>query len=127
MKKNLEKKILERAFKFETKRTVVDLIGRLLLGALLILMIFILGGIILAQLNQQQTLEVLEIFSEDREVLISYISDVVETLYYEIPKVDIAIFAVFVLFLVFLIVTFIKNFKIIKNKIKSLVDFWSAK
>ncbi|MBI2641808.1 hypothetical protein HYW87_04435, partial [Candidatus Roizmanbacteria bacterium] len=89
--KNLEKKIVKKIYAFETKRTiteiVIELFGLLLLGFL----IFIFISVIVDQFIEEETLDTFQLLREDIEVVQKYFVDVLSTLYYETPRLQLVI------------------------------------
>ena len=125
--KRLEKKILKGVYSFETRQTLSQLILRLLAIMSFTLGGFMLAGVIVKVLIQQQTLDVFEIFFEDIDTIRENIWEVVGTFLQEAPKFEILIAILTVILAVVLVFKFILNFVKIKNKLSSLVKFWLAR
>lgn len=122
--KKLENKILKKVFVLETKRTTVEIIMRVVSILVLIgVVVFIIADIV-NTLVQQQTLDVLQLFQEDREIVQKYFSEIMSTLYIELPKFEIVLSIVLFLAIVLFVLLFIKNFVRIKNKILILKKYW---
>ncbi len=119
--KNLEKKILDKVYQFEAKRTTVEILLKITVFIFLSGLIFIFAKFFFNILKTQKTLDLLEIFKEDTEVLKRYFFDNLFLLFFELPKALLFILFIFLSLLVFLLLTVIKNFKKIKNRIKSLL------
>ncbi len=122
--KNLEDKIIKKVYEYETKHTLIDIILRagaivatFLLSIFLILLIY-------ERLYEQSTLDVLQLFQEDFEVIRQYFGDVVEVLYYETPKEDLLLFIAAAITFIILVLYFVKNFGKIHRKITSLLNYW---
>ncbi len=122
--RKLEKKILKKVYSFETKRTITEIILRI--GSILV--VIAAGTVVvvslLRQLIEQQTLDMLEIFQEDKEIIKQYLSDVLNTFYQELPKNETIWVIILFIFFILLILFFIKNFEKINNRIKALKIYW---
>lgn len=124
--KTLEKKILNKVYGFETKRTFADLFLRIVgIGTFSFLGITFMVSIF-NQLRTQQTLDLLELFSEDYEVIKKNIADVAFIFYGELPKHETLMVVVALILLIIFILTLIKNFAKIKNKISSIIIYWRS-
>ena len=119
--KSLEKKILKKVYFWEAKRTAFDLILKIILFFSSGLFLLILGEIFIEILKEQKTLDLLNFFSEDFEVVKKYFLDNVFIFWLEIPKFLLLLILFFLVLFSLIILTLIKNFSIIKNKIKSLI------
>ncbi len=124
MKNKLENTILDKIYKFESKKTAQFLSIRL--GLFLLFLIVSIGLVIsvINQLVEQQTLDLLQIFQEDVATIKLYIIDVVGTMFEEFPKLQTAAIIGALLICLVIILTFIKNFGKIRNKLKILLDYW---
>lgn len=120
----LEKKILDKVYRFETKRTFVKLILKLILLAIAIVLGGYFLGILFDELVRQKTLDVFEIFKEDIEIIWEYFNDTVFIVYNEIPKITLLLAVIFSFSGLVLILTITKNFVKIRNKIRSLIKYW---
>lgn len=123
--KKLEKKILKKVYAFETKRTVTELIIKI--GSICIVIIagvFVVSSLI-RQLVEQQSLDMFQIFQEDREIIRQYLGDVLNTFYQELPKNEAMWSIILTILFIFLVLIFIHNFEKISNRIKALKKFWS--
>jgi len=122
--KKLERKIINTVYTFETKKTVLELILRISSIIIVGFCGILLLVSILRQLIEQQTLDMLQLFKEDGEIIKEYIGDVINTLYEELPKHDVLILIILSVTLLLLVLFFIKNSGKIKNKIRSLRRYW---
>src|SRR5690348_16125172 len=110
-----EKEILKDVYKYEAKRTYKLILTLWIIFILAQFLIVIIGSSIYDTLKQQQTLDVLQIFGEDFEVIKANLGNVVSTLYTESPQLLVLLFGI-VLAIFFGIIFFvIKNFRKIKN------------
>lgn len=122
--KKLKNNILRKVYLFETRRTVTEIIFRI--GSIVLVVV---GGIVviqslIKQLVEQQTLDMLEIFHEDKEIISQYLGDIVNTFYQELPKNETMWSVILFILFVFLILIFIHNFEKISNRIKALKKYW---
>ena len=125
--RKLEKKILKKVYRFETKRTLKEIFLKSIAFIFLGLAIFIFSNIFYEILKEQKTFDLLEIFTEDFEVMKKYFFDNVSLIFFELPKVLLVVLLILLSLLIFLLLTLMKNYKKIKNKIKSLLKYWREK
>jgi len=121
--KKLEKKILKKVYFWEAKRTVFDLVLKIILFFSSGLFLFILGQIFFEILVEQKTLDLLNFFNEDFEVVKKYFLENIFILFFEIPKFLLLLILIFLSIFSLVILTLIKNFYTLKNKIKSFFKF----
>jgi len=121
--KNLEKKILKKVYFWEAKRTVFDLVLKMILFFSSGLFLFILGEIFFEILNEQKTFDLLNFFNEDFEVVKKYFLDNIFIFFFEIPKFLLLLILLFLVIFSLISLTLIKNFYILKNKVKSFLKF----
>jgi hypothetical protein len=122
--KNLEKKILKKVYFWEAKRTVFDLVLKMILFFSSGLFLFILGEIFFEILNEQKTLDLLNFFNEDFEVVKKYFLDNIFIFFFEIPKFLLLLILFFLVIFSLICLTLIKNFYILKNKVKSFLKIF---
>lgn len=123
----LEKKILKKVYQLEAKRTFFEIVLKLITFLFFGLAAFILVDILSEILKKQKTFDLLEIFTEDFEVIKKYFFETVYVFYLEIPKIILILFLIFIAIFFYLIYQLIKNYSIIKNKVISLIKFWTKK
>lgn len=119
--KSLEKKILNKVYFWEAKRTVFDLILKIILFFSSGLFFLILGEIFIEILKEQKTWDLLNFFNEDFEVIKKYFLDNIFIFWLEIPKFLLLLILFFLVLFSLIILTLIQNFHILKNKVKSLI------
>jgi len=122
--KKLEKKILKKVYFWEAKRTLFDLVLKIILFFSSGLFLLIFGQIFFEILNEQKTLDLLNFFSEDFEVVKKYFLDNVFIFFFEMPKFLLLLLLLFLAIFSLVILTLIKNFYILKNKVKSFLKFF---
>lgn len=120
----LEDKIIKKVYEYETKHTIADVVLRAVAVIVTFLASVVLARLIFATLYESQTLSVLQLFREDFEVIRDYFGDVVEVLYYELPKGEIVIFIVAAILFFIMLLYFVRNFGRIIRKIKALMNYW---
>lgn len=122
--KKLEKEIIEKVYKYETRKTIFEVVLRLVFILFLAFAGLIFGQILFQALTEQKTLDVFEIFTEDIQIIKEYWGDVIAVLYEETPKLTLFIFLILVALLLGALLTLILNFEKIINRIKSLIRYW---
>lgn len=125
--KKLEKKIIKKVFLIETKRTVSEVLLRILGILVLAFVAFFIGSLIWEIFQEQRTLDLLEIFQEEMEIVRKYSYDVLVQFYRETPKELVAIFTSGIIVLIILLIGIVKNYKRIKNRLRSILVFWFKK
>jgi len=120
----LEKKIIRRVYKIETKRTAFQIVSRIVPGLLIISLLWLLGSVMAQILNEQRSFDFVNIFKEDSEVIRKYFFDSLFTFYYETPKTLLITIMLLSIVFILVILTIIKNFAIIVNKLKSIYKFY---
>ncbi len=133
MKKNkqeeesLEKIILKKVYGYEAKRTYKTIF--ILWAAFFVaqFLIVLISSSIYSILKDQQTLDLLQIFNEDFEIIRENIIDVLYAFYTESPQLLLSLFIILVLTVFGIIFFVIKNFRKIKNRLKSVNTFFSKK
>ena len=122
--KKLDKSILKTVYLFETEHTFFEC----LLGGIFIIVCgivgFIFGLYVYQTLIQSQTLDLLDLFSENVEVIKNYFWEVMAIFYSETPKLALIIFLILCIIVVVSIVNFGKKIKKLSNKIRSLLSYW---
>lgn len=122
--KKLEKKILKKVYFWEAKKTVFDLVLKMILFFSSGLFLLIFGQIFFEILDEQKTLDLLNFFNEDFEVVKKYFLDNVFIFFFEMPKFLLLLLLLFFAIFSLVILTLIKNFYILKNKVKSFLKFF---
>ncbi len=118
--KNLEQKILKRVYKFEKERTSLTVLRYIILvggvGALIVYAVVR----IYEMLYRQGTLDLLQIFGEDRSIINQYLGEVFDTFTTEFPKF--LGFELLILILIFatVLILVLRNFGKIKNRLRAL-------
>ncbi len=123
-KNNLQNKVLKKVYFWELKKTTIDLFLKiiLMLGIGFFLLIFF--EIFFEILQEQKSFDLFNFYGEDFEVIKRYFLDNVYVFWMEIPKYLLLIILFLFLIFLYLFLTFIKNWSILKNKVKSLINFF---
>ncbi len=122
--KKLEDRIVKKIFVMETKRTLTEIVIRTAMIIVLALLSVFLVSDIITILVEQQTLDILQLFQEKREVIQKYFGEVMSTLYIEMPKVEIAVTVIIFVLVISCVLLFVKHYKKIKNKVSALKNYW---
>ena len=127
MVKKLEDKIIDKVYRFETRHTLYKILTTL--GAILFFSILSVGAgiIVIRQLTEQQTWDLLELFSEDWEIIRTYLWDTIVEFYNELPKTETMFLVLMIVITLILIVIAIKRSRKIKNKIHAIFSYWHIK
>lgn len=120
----LEEKILNRVYRFETKKTLSELIIRVGTIIIAIFATASFGIFVFQQLQEQQTLDLLQIFQEDVDTARMYIGEVASTLYQETPKQEFLIFVVALMCVIVFGLLFVKNFEKMRKRVLSILRYW---
>lgn len=121
---NIEKKIVNKVYVYETRKTGLEVFVKVLLTVLAVFLALVFGSLFISDVLEQRTLDLLEIFQEDREVIQQYLSEVLQTFYIELPKPLLVIFLVFLLLFITLILTFYRRPHRVRNRVRTLVRYW---
>lgn len=122
--KTLEDKILSQIYKFETKKTLFQLIGQISGILAFVFLSYLFISVFLEEILYFDTLDVLKNLTGDFEIARKTFSDTIFVIYEEMPK-ETLIFGIISLFIVIiLILIFIKSFVKIRNKLVPLLKFW---
>lgn len=122
--KKLENKIIDKVYRFETKKTVLEILVRICSVIGISVFVVFIGQSIYLLLMQQETLDLLDLFQEDFEIIKNYFFDTAITFFDELPKFQLTIFIIGFMLLFLLILKLILNFSKIKLKTQSLVTYW---
>lgn len=122
--KTLDKKILSGVYDFEMKRTFSSLIRYTFFILLFVSVVISAAVITFSILSQQQTLDLLDLFSEDKEIIFQYLGDVLNIFYIELPKEWALLLLISVLLLCISLLIIGKKSPIIKNRLQTL---WKKK
>lgn len=123
-KHNLKEKTLKKIYFWELKKTTIDLFLRIIIFLISGLFLLIFWQIFFEILKEQKSFDLFNFYGEDFEVIRRYFLDNVFIFWIELPKY--LLFLILFLFLIFIwiVLTFIKNWPTLKNKVKSLINFF---
>jgi hypothetical protein len=122
--KKLEKRIINKIYKIETKKTLIDLMLKILFGIFLGFSILIMLQVIYEILSEQHSFDLLSFFKDNFDVVNKYFFPNLYNFYQELPQPLFYILLTGTILLLVLIGYFIKNFNKIRNKLISLYKFW---
>lgn len=122
--KHLEDKIIRNVYVMETKKLSVSFVIKLVLalfcGAAALLMFQVWWEYI----NVSRTFDVLAIFSDDAEIIRSYLGDIGNVIFQETPKGLLLAIIIALAILLSLVLTFIFNFGKMRHKLAAIVHYW---
>lgn len=124
---NLNNKIINKVYSYETKRTFGQIIFIVFLSLFSLTAFLLIGSIIKSILIEQNTFDFFEILNQNIEVIRKFLLDDLFVFFAEMPKALIFIFLSFFILLIYIIFCIVKNFKKNKNKVKSIINFWRKK
>lgn len=122
--KKIEEKIIKKIYQIETKKTFFDLFLRILFILLFLFSSFIFFLVLVDVLKEQNSFDLLDFLRDDFEVIQKYFYSNLVVFYNELPKELILFLIINIILLLLLTIVFFKNFKKIKNKIKSIYKFF---
>lgn len=111
-KNSLDKKIIDRVYQYEKKRTLLTVFKYFFFITIFLIFLIILLTIIYNTLKEQETLDLFDIFQENYVVIKSYIWDVLQLVYEESPKFLIVLTLSFFVLLLLMLFLLKKNFYI---------------
>jgi hypothetical protein len=123
----LQKKIINQVYEYETKNIIREVIFKV--GGLILFSVvaFIFGFITFQVLQEQNTFDIFQIFTQDFDVIKENLASVLETLSYELPKFDIVVFVVSLVAVIILIYLLLKNLTTIKRKFRAIIKYKGEK
>jgi len=125
--KKLEDKIIDRVYVFETKKTLLSAVIKIVSIGMLVIATSTFALVIIETLNEKETFSVIDIFQENLQAVHTYLLDVVYVFFVEIPKLHALFFIVGLFVLVAVLWVFVKNMTRIRNKVRSLLRYWNRK
>lgn len=124
MKKTIEKKIIDRVYQYETRKTFVQLFLEVTVTIALISIILIPILALFEIFTEQKTFELLHLFEEDQEVIRKYFWETLSTFYQETPKIILLIIILGLICLVSLLIYIIRHFSYFRNKVVNIIKYW---
>ena len=116
--KKLEDKIIDRVYVFETKKTLLSAVIKIVSIGMLVIATSTFALVIIETLNEKETFSVIDIFQENLQAVHTYLLDVVYVFFVEIPKLHALFFIVGLFVLVAVLWVFVKNMTRIRNKVR---------
>ncbi|MFZ5845609.1 MAG: hypothetical protein ACOY0S_04030 [Patescibacteria group bacterium] len=101
---DLTSRVMEKVVCFEKRKIRVWFIRFFLVLLIILTGVIIIGWLILLEVSQRQTLELLALFQQDPEIIAEYWPEVVATIWIELPRFSLGIVGALIaaLLLVFL-------------------------
>ncbi|MFA6005690.1 MAG: hypothetical protein WC775_04365 [Patescibacteria group bacterium] len=125
--KKLEDKILNKVYVFETKKTFMSAMVKIMSVCMLLVATGTFAYMIIQTFIERETMSVIDIFQENMQALHTYILDVAYVILIETPQPHMAFFIIGIVALFITLWVFIRNRSRISNKIRSLVRYWGRK
>ncbi len=122
--KKIEEKIIKKIYQIEIKKTFFDLFSKIFFILLFLFSTLIFFMVFIDVLQEQNSFDLLSFFNDDFEIIKKYFFSNLITFYNELPKELILFLIISITLLLSLITIFFKNFKKIKNKLKSIYKFY---
>lgn len=119
-KQALDKEIISGVYDFEKKRTISGVIRYIFFILLFSIITISCLVITYSILKEQQTLDLLDLFFEDKEIIAQYLGDVLNIFYIEMPKKWVLILLISVLLLCVSLFIILKKSSVIKNRLQTL-------
>lgn len=125
--KKLEKQIIKNVYLFETKQTIFLMVVLTLIISLGSYLIYLFAGAIVTSFLEQQTLDLILIFTDNFFEAISQIEGIVIGLYHESPKLLLLLLLSMVVLVAYTSSYLIKKRGKLTKKMKSLTAFWLSR
>lgn len=123
MKKTIEKKIIDKVFQYEARKTFMQIIFEIITSIGLMILIALPTFALIDIFTEQQTFELLHLFEEDREVIGKYFWESLLTFYQETPKIILLIIILGLIFLTSLSIYIIRHFSYFRNKVVNIIKY----
>ncbi len=119
----LDDKIINKVYNFETKRTGKNVLLTAILFVVVIFSVITAFQIMLEEVLAEKSLDMLDIFQEDIEVIKMYYGEALHVIYDSVPKFHLIIFISGSIIILFLLILTIFNFSRIRNRIRSIISY----
>lgn len=116
----IEKKIMNRIFRFEKKRILFNILVFFLFLLSVSLLFFFVGKFVFRQLLEQQTLDLLTIFFADLETILAFGKDSLTTFWLESPHEQLLFLIILFILLITSLAVFLLRLPKISRKIKTI-------
>lgn len=124
MEKKLEDKIIDSVYRFETKKTGLQIISNIVIMLCVGFVVFIFASLTIDYFSQLHTVDVLEIFTDGMDTVMNNVGNIMNIIYYETPKRLVTLLLISSLLLFYILLTFVTNFESMSKKIQSIIRFW---
>ncbi|KKP86249.1 MAG: hypothetical protein UR89_C0028G0006 [Candidatus Roizmanbacteria bacterium GW2011_GWA2_35_8] len=125
--KKLEDKIINNLYREETRNSVINLFIRIFSFSFFAFFAWIFVSVVVEIIYKQSSFDLINFFGEDLEVWKKYLADNLIIFWDEMPKSILLATIILLVILFMLVVTFIKNFKTLRNKLMSIYKFYNKK
>lgn len=119
----LEKSIIKKVYRLESKRTSLTIVKFLFFFCLITGLLLFAAVTTFNILQEQQTLDLLELFNQDWEIIRNYFFEVASVFYEEMPKNFFALSLLALLAFLVIFILLVKNARKIKNRLNSLHQY----
>ncbi len=112
--KKLEDKIINKIYKYETKRTIGEIVGRASMFLFFGFSGYVFVSLLFDIYKQAGSLDLLDFFYSDNLFVF----------FEETPKIILFFSISFIMIVLYKLISFVRNFQGIKNKLKSIISYW---
>lgn len=120
---NLNEKIIKKVYAFEAKRTGLQIFMTILFLLVTLFLIVAAWQVIWEEVVAERSLDMLDIFQEDIEVIRMYFWEAMQVIYESIPKFNLLILLTALFTVLLLVVLMVKNFAKLKNRIRTIINY----
>lgn len=124
MKRTIEKRIIDKIYKYETQKTFTQLFLEVIVTTALVTIILIPILTLIEIFTEQQTFALLHLFEEDKEVIGKYFWETLLTFYQETPKLILLMIFFGLICLLVLLIYIIHHFSYFRNKVVNIIKYW---
>lgn len=122
--RSLEDRIVRDVYRFETKRTTIQVLSRLALLVLFGLTVLVFGGVLLDLLHENDLYSLMQDCLDAGEYTYLRMNNALAVFLHEAPLWLVMLAAVGLLGVIMLIFSLVKNRKVYYHKLKSLIAYW---
>lgn len=122
--RSLEDRIVRDVYRFETKRTTIQVLSRLALLVLFGLTVLVFGGVLLDLLHENDLYTLMQDCLDAGEYTYLRVNNALAVFLHETPLWLVMLAAVGLLGVIMLIFSLVKNRKVYYHKLKSLIAYW---
>ena len=119
--KQLEKKIIDSVYVYETRRTVLTVVGHFIVLLCSIGVIIMSIVLMIQEIRYQDGISLLTLIIDDFETFRLYIFDVLYVIFYDFPKIIFVLFGVASFMFGLVLCVLVRNADILRNRIISIM------